>query len=114
MDTTQGVWAQVKTKRGNSGYIIRFATSTSPLALQIGAKPSSAELESNAMKQLRARRSSAATMGVRGLQARTESGEVEIQDFAALEKLESRSKELDSNPTARKVSDGIRKELTPR
>lgn len=113
LDSGQGVWAQIKTKRGNSGYVIRYATSTSPLASQAGMTPSNSDLESNSMKQLRARRSSAATMGVRGLQARTDSGEAEKQDFSALEKMELNSKELEADPTAQQLSNGIRKELTP-
>jgi hypothetical protein len=110
----QGVWSQIRTKRGNIGYIIRFALSTTPLTTQAGTNPNSAELESQSLKELRARRSGAATLGVRGLQARSESGEPEVQDFAGLEKLESSSKELESNPAAQQVAETIRREFTPR
>jgi hypothetical protein len=59
---------------------------------QAVAVQSAQQIESDQMKAIRSRRSGAATMGVRGLQARKESGELESQDFKALEAVEQQSK----------------------
>jgi hypothetical protein len=109
-----GIWSNVSTKSGKTGFVIRFATSPSPIQSGAAEKVSKADLESDSLKQLRSRRSGAATMGVRGLQARTDSGEAEIQDFTALEKLEVVCKQDDKDPQSRRMVSLLERELTPR
>jgi len=109
-----GIWSNISTRSGKTGFVIRFATSPSPSQNLSAERVSKSDLESDSLKQLRSRRSGAATMGVRGLQARTDTGEAEIQDFAALEKLEVVCKQDNEDPQSRKLISVLEKELTPR
>jgi len=96
-----GVWQKIQTAKYAEAYVLKFYLSE--LKPQVAAVQTAQRVESDQMKAIRSRRSGAVTMGVRGLQARKESGELESQDFKALEAVEQQTKAYCSSEKNRQL-----------
>jgi hypothetical protein len=108
-----GIWIPIKSASGKTGYVVRFMTSDTPVRPREKDPRSQSDSEFDSIRKLRSRRTAAAVMGVRGLQARKETGASELQDFHALEKLEAINKGDDTNPESRRFVSILEHELTP-